>query len=95
MMTATLPLAIGPGALWVLVTYTDPHSGEQLGTDAFRLAHNPDSGSYCTCPPECFDTEAIVPVSRLTTEPLDGYRWATVTDTEFHAYPAASWGQAA
>jgi hypothetical protein len=95
MMTTTPPLALGPDQLWVLTSYTDPHSGEQLGTDAFRLAHNPDSGTYCTCPPECFDTAAFVPVSRLTAEPLTGYRWATVTDTERCAYPTASWGQAA
>lgn len=95
MLTTTLPLALGPEQLWVLVTYTDPDSGEQLGTDAFRLAIDPNSGGYCTCPPECFTTEALLPVSRLTREPLAGYRWATVSDTEQHAYPATSWGQAA
>jgi hypothetical protein len=95
MMTITLPLAVGPDALWVLVTYVDPATGEQLGTDAFRLAITINNGNYCTCPPECFDTDAFVPVSRLTTEPLTGYRWATVSDTERCAYPAANWGQAA
>lgn len=95
MMTTTLPLAVKPDHLWVLVTYTDPATGEQLGTDAFRLAIDPVTGRYCTCPPECFDIDALLPVSRLTREPLGGYRWATVSDTEHRAYPAASRGQAA
>ncbi len=94
MMTTTAPLALGADRLWVLVTYR--HAGSEIGTDAFRLAINPDSGCYCTCPPECFHTDALLPISRLTAEPLDGYRWATVTDTEQHAYPGAtSYGPAA
>lgn len=94
MMTTTLPLALGADQLWVLVTYTDPHTGEQLGTDAFRLAIHTADG-YCTCPPECVTTQAVRPVSRLTGQPLAGYRWASVTDTEHRGYPAPSWGQAA
>jgi hypothetical protein len=74
MLTFSMPVSLGPDELWIFVQY----GALQVGLA--RLATHVEHLAVVAFPVEFVDTTAIVPVSRITGDPMNGLRWATVAD---------------
>jgi hypothetical protein len=76
-MYSSKPISITPDELWVFLDFGD-------AVAACRVAVTV-KGSFLALPPEQFLCEAILPISRITGEPVDGLSWAHINDVA--AYP--------
>ncbi|MGW4830352.1 hypothetical protein ACWEOG_22390 [Amycolatopsis japonica] len=87
MLTFSMPIAITPDQVWIFV-----QCGDAVISCA-RLATYLEVPEVVAFPEEFTATNTIVPISKLTGEPMHSLRWATVADLADHPcrFPKADW----
>ena len=76
MLTFSMPIALAPDQVWIFVQCGD------VNVTCARLATHLVVPEVVAFPEDFTATNTIVPVSKLTGEPMHNLRWATVADLD-------------